>query len=147
MNLIAMKIWCDGAYKPSLNQGGVGIVWVENDKVIKKFSKGYKKTETRKVTNQTMEMLSVMIALNAIQEPIEDLEIITDSMYVIGGASLGWKRKANIQLWIKFDEILAKTKKLVKNDIIFTHTYGHKDDIYNNLADELASDASKEFIE
>lgn len=143
-----MKIWCDGAYKPSLNQGGVGIVWVdENNKVVKTFSKGYKKTDTRKVTNQTMEMLSVMIALNRINKSIDTLEIITDSMYVIGGASLGWKKKANIKLWMKFDEILNKAQKLVKNPIVFTHTYGHKDDMYNNLADELASDASKEFIE
>lgn len=142
-----MKIWCDGAYKPSLEQGGVGIVWVDNDEVVKKFSKGYKKTETRKVTNQTMEMLSVMIALNDLKEKIDSLEIITDSMYVIGGASLGWKRKANIELWIKFDKILNSTQKLVKEKIKFTHTRGHQNDVFNNLADELASDASKEFIE
>lgn len=141
-----MKIWCDGAFKPSLNQGGVGIVWVENNEIVRTFSKGYKKSDTRKVTNQTMEMLSVMIALNKVNESIDDLEIITDSMYVIGGASLGWKRKANVRLWIKFDEIFNKAQKLVKNPIVFTHTYGHKDDKFNNLADELASDASKEFI-
>lgn len=142
-----MKIWCDGAYKPSLEQGGIGIVWVDNDEVIKKFSKGYKKTETRKVTNQTMEMLSVMIALNDLKEKIDSLEIITDSMYVIGGASLGWKRKANIELWIKFDKILKSAQELVKEKIKFTHTRGHQNDVFNNLADELASDASKEFIE
>lgn len=142
-----MKIWCDGAYKPSLEQGGVGIVWVDNDEVVKKFSKGYKRTETRKVTNQTMEMLSVMIALNDLKEKIDSLEIITDSMYVIGGASLGWKRKANIELWMKFDKILKSAQELVKEKIKFTHTRGHQNDVFNNLADELASDASKEFIE
>lgn len=142
-----MKIWCDGAYKPSIEQGGIGIVWVENDEVIKTFSKGYKKTETRKVTNQTMEMLSVMIALNDLKKEIDSLEIITDSMYVIGGASLGWKRKANVMLWIKFDEILKKAQTFVKDKIKFTHTRGHQNDAFNNLADELASDASKEFIE
>lgn len=142
-----MKIWCDGAFKPSLNQGGVGIVWTEDGKIIKKFSKGYKKTEKRKVTNQTMEMLAAMIALNEIKEPIDSLEIITDSMYVIGCASLGWKRKSNIQLWMKFDEILNKAQSFIKNKIVFTHTYGHSNDSLNNLVDELASDASKEFIE
>lgn len=142
-----MKIWCDGAYKPSLEQGGVGIVWVNNDEVVKKFSKGYKKTKNRKVTNQTMEMLSVMIALNDLKEKIDSLEIITDSMYVIRGASLEWKRKANIELWIKFDKILKSAQELVKEKIKFTHTRGHQNDVFNNLADELASDASKEFIE
>lgn len=142
-----MKIWCDGAFKPSLNQGGVGIVWTKDGEIIKKFSKGYKKTENRKVTNQTMEMLAAMIALNEIKEEIESLEIVTDSMYVIGGATLGWKRKANINLWNKFDEIMKKAQSLVKTEIKFTHTYGHKDDKFNNLVDKMASDASKEFIE
>ena len=143
-----MKIWCDGAYKPSLNQGGIGVVWTMHGRILKKYSKGYKATPERKVTNQTMEMLAVMIALSTIRVPIDELEIITDSMYVIGGASLGWKRKANVELWMKFDELLAKAKEKVKSGkIVFTHTYGHKDDMFNNLADELASDASKEFIE
>ena len=142
-----MKIWCDGAFKPSLNQGGVGIVWTEDGKIIKKFSKGYKKTEKRKVTNQTMEMIAAMIALDRVKKPVDSLEIITDSMYVIGCASLGWKRKSNISLWMEFDKILNKTQSLVKEKIVFKHTYGHADDMYNNMADELASDASKEFIE
>lgn len=141
-----MKIWCDGAFKPSLNQGGVGIVWTKDGKVISTFSKGYKKTKTKKVTNQTMEMLAAMIALSTIKEKYDSVEIITDSMYVVGGASLGWKRKANIQLWSKFDEVLNRAESF-GNKIIFTHTYGHAKDEFNNLADELASNASKEFIE
>lgn len=147
MNQNVMKIWCDGAFKPSLNQGGVGIVWVEDDKVVRKYSKGYKKTDTKKVTNQTMEMIAAMIALKSIKSEVESLEIVTDSMYVIGGASLGWKRKANIELWMKFDEVLNNAQKLVKSKIKFTHTKGHESDMFNCLADELASDASKEFIE
>lgn len=141
-----MKIWCDGAYRSSLKQGGVGIVWVKNDKIIKEYSKGYKQTENNKVTNQTMEMLSVMIALKSIKSEQDELEIITDSMYVIGCASLGWKRKANIKLWIEFDKILNSAQKLIKEKIKFTHTRGHRDDIFNNLADELASNGATEFI-
>lgn len=141
------KIWCDGAYKPSLNQGGVGIVWTKNGEIIKTYSKGYKQTRTNKVTNQTMEILAAMIALNAIKTKVDSIEIITDSMYVVGTMSKGWKRKSNIHLWSKFDKILEKTNSLSKTPVKFSHTYGHSKDEFNNICDRLADTASKEFIQ
>jgi ribonuclease HI len=140
------KIWCDGAYKPSLEQGGIGIVWTKNGEIIKTYSKGYKKTSANKVTNQTMEMLAAMVALNAIKAPVDSIEIITDSMYVVGTMMKGWKRKANRELWAKFDSILEKTQILCKEKIVFMHTYGHAEDEFNNIADELADTASKELL-
>jgi ribonuclease HI len=142
-----MKIWCDGAYKPSLNQGGIGVIWVDNGKIIKRYSKGFKKTPKIKVTNQTMEMVATFAALRAISKELDSLEIVTDSMYVIGGLTLGWKRKANVELWEKLDKELDRVQNLVKSPITFTHTYGHSDDNFNNLVDSLADSASKEFIE
>ena len=142
-----IKIWCDGAYKPSLDQGGIGIVWTKDGKILKKFSKGFKKTPNRKVTNQTMEMFAALAALKAISKEIDSLEIVTDSMYVIGGLTLGWKRRANVEIWNKLDEELARVQKLVSNPIKFTQTYGHADNQFNNMADSLADSASKEFIE
>lgn len=141
------RIWADGAFKPSLDQGGIGIVWTKDGEVIKTYSKGYKKTPANKVTNQTMEMLAAMVALNAIKKPVESIEVVTDSMYVVGTMMKGWKRKANKELWAKFDSILKATQKLCKEKIVFTHTYGHADDKFNNMADELADAASKEFIQ
>jgi len=142
-----IKIWCDGAYKPSLDQGGVGIIWTKDGKILKRYSKGFKKTPERKVTNQTMEMIATLFALKAVSKEIDSLEIVTDSMYVIGGLTLGWKRKANVELWNKLDEELDRVQKLVKSPIKFTHTYGHADDTFNNIADSLADSASREFIE
>lgn len=141
-----LRIWCDGAYKPSLDQGGIGIVWTKDGEIIKTYSKGYKKTPTNKVTNQTMEMLAAMTALNAIKKPVDSIEIITDSMYVVGTMSKGWKRKANQHLWNKFDEILKTANSLSKTPVKFSHTYGHADDKFNNICDKLADAASKEFI-
>ena len=141
-----IKIWCDGAFKPSLQQGGIGVVWVYKNKVVHVYSKGFKNSEEFKVTNQTMEIFAAMIALLSVKTELESLEIVTDSMYVIGCASLGWKRKSNIKLWNKFDKVLEDAQKLVKTKIKFTHTRGHESDELNNLADELASEASKEFI-
>jgi len=146
MSLEDYKIWSDGAYKPSLGQGGIGIVWTKNGKVIKVHSKGYKQTNTNKVTNQTMEMLAAMTALNAIKKPINSVELITDSMYVVGTMTKNWKRRANINLWNKFDEIVKRINELSQVPVKFSHTYGHADDSINNLCDELADSASKELI-
>lgn len=139
-----MKVWCDGAFKPSLEQGGIGVVWVNDDgKVIKTYSKGFKNGKL-KVTNQTMEVLAAITAIMGVKSPIESLEIITDSMYVVGTMTKNWKRKANTALWNQLDKVIKESK--IKN-ITFRHTYGHADDKFNNIADELADAASKEFIE
>ena len=129
-------IYTDGAYKPSLNSGGIGIVFLCNGKEVYKYSKNYAIS-----TNQRMETQAVIIALNSIIKPINSLTIITDSMYVVGTATLNWKRKANLDLWEKFDQALEKAQKLIKTPIQFKHIKGHNGDIYNEKCDKLASNA------
>lgn len=129
-------IYTDGAYKPSLNAGGIGIVFLCNGEEVYKYSKNYAIS-----TNQRMETQAVIIALNSIIKPINSLTIITDSMYVVGTATLNWKRKANLDLWEKFDQALEKAQKLVKTPIQFKHIKGHNGDIYNEKCDKLASNA------
>ena len=132
-------IYTDGAYKPSLNSGGIGIVFLCNGEEVYKYSKNYAIS-----TNQRMETQAVIIALNSIIKPINSLTIITDSMYVVGTATLNWKRKANLDLWEKFDQALEKAQKLVKTPIQFKHIKGHNGDIYNEKCDKLASNACYE---
>ena len=129
-------IYTDGAYKPSLNSGGIGIVFLCNGEEVYKYSKNYAIS-----TNQRMETQAVIIALNSIIKPINSLTIITDSIYVVGTATLNWKRKANLDLWEKFDQALEKAQKLVKTPIQFKHIKGHNGDIYNEKCDKLASNA------
>ena len=43
------RIYCDGAYSPARNQGGIGFVILEDDKKIFQYSKMYKNS-----TNQRM---------------------------------------------------------------------------------------------
>lgn len=129
-------IYTDGAYKPSLNSGGIGIVFLCNGEEVYKYSKNYAIS-----TNQRMETQAVIIALNSIIKPINSLTIITDSMYIVGTATLNWKRKANLDLWEKFDQALEKAQKLVKTPIQFKHIKGHNGDIYNEKCDKLASNA------
>ena len=86
-----------------------------------------------------MEVQAVITALDSIIKPINSLTIITDSMYVVGTATLNWKRKENNDLWYKFDKALEKAQKLTKNTINFKHIKGHNGDKYNEECDKLAS--------
>ena len=136
-----MTIYTDGSYSQARNQGGLAFVAIENDKEIARFSKSYKN-----VTNNKMELGAVIMALAFVKNPIDSLTIKTDSMYVIGCATKGWKRKKNVNLWNQFDKVLAKTQELVKTDIQFEWVKGHDNNSFNNLTDELAVAASKEYI-
>ena len=136
-----LQIYTDGAYKSSIDQGGIGIVWIKDDKVFKKYSKGFKHT-----TNNKMELIAMLCAFKSIKTSIDEVEFISDSQYVLGCLTKGWKKKKNVELWNILDKEYERVKSLVKN-IKFTHVRGHQDCFGNNLADELASNASLELIE
>lgn len=131
----------DGAYSRIRDQGGVGIVMLRDGVKVVEFSKAYKET-----TNNKMELMAVIIPLLSIKKEINSMTIITDSQYVIGCATLGWKRKKNQALWREFDEAFNKAKSLCPN-IKFEWTKGHADNEFNNLADRLANKASQEYIQ
>lgn len=136
-----LQIYTDGAYKSSIDQGGIGIVWMKDDKVFKKYSKGFKHT-----TNNKMELIAMLCAFKSIKTPIDEVEFISDSQYVLGCLTKGWKKKKNVELWNILDKEYERVKFLIKN-IKFTHVRGHQDCFGNNLADELASNASLELLE
>lgn len=136
-----LQIYTDGAYKSSIDQGGIGIVWMKDDKVFKKYSKGFKHT-----TNNKMELIAMLCAFKSIKTSMEEVEFISDSQYVLGCLTKGWKKKKNVELWNILDKEYERIKSLVKN-IKFTHVRGHQDCFGNNLADELASNASLELLE
>lgn len=136
-----LQIYTDGAYKSSIDQGGIGIVWMKDDKVFKKYSKGFKHT-----TNNKMELIAMLCAFKSIKTSMEEVEFISDSQYVLGCLTKGWKKKKNVELWNILDKEYERVKSLVKN-IKFTHVRGHQDCFGNNLADELASNASLKLLE
>lgn len=127
----------DGAYSSALDQGGVGLVFLRDGKKILEYSKMY-----RGVTNNMMELGAVIIGLRLIKNPIDSLTIITDSMYVIGCATMGWKRKKNVRLWQEFDVQYARVRAMCP-DIQFKHVKGHNGDEWNEYCDNLAVRASQ----
>lgn len=132
-----LVIYTDGAYSSLRDQGGIGIIILQNGKKILEYSNMYKRT-----TNNQMELGAVIIALRVIKGKYESITIYSDSQYVIGCATLGWKRKKNVKLWQEFDKQYSRVKELCSN-ITFEHVKGHSDDYYNNICDSLAVKASQ----
>ena len=138
--MINYECYTDGAYSPLRDQGGVGVVYIRNGIKLFEYSKGFKKT-----TNNRMEILAVLVVLRSIKSKIDTLTIYTDSMYVIGCATLGWKRNKNLAMWNMFDSELARVSKLCPN-IQFQHVKGHSNNQWNNYVDKLAVNASQELL-
>jgi ribonuclease HI len=137
-------VYTDGANKPSINQGGVGVVWIKDDEIEKTYSHCYKN-----VTNQKMELAAMIIGLEYLikkGETLEELTVVSDSEYAIGCASKNWKINKNVKLRLRLSKAVEDCQKMILSPIKFEWVKGHSTDKYNCLADELASDASKELL-
>lgn len=131
-----MDIYTDGACHSSTKIGGIGVVFVKNNKIIYKFNKQFTNT-----TNNRMEILAIIYALHAISKPIDIINIYSDSQYAIGCIIKNWSRKKNTDLWQLFDKVYDKAKTLCSN-IQFNWVKGHDINEFNNATDELAVEAS-----
>ncbi len=121
-----IHVYTDGAYSSSRDQGGWSYVVLYKNHLIKKEFGGVKAT-----TNNRMEILAVLNAVELFKNTTQSVNIYTDSMYVVGSLTLNWKRNANLDLWEKFNSYdLSKFN--------FLHVKGHNDNKYNEMCDDLA---------
>lgn len=121
-----IHVYTDGAYSSSRDQGGWSYVVLYKNHLIKKEFGGVKAT-----TNNRMEILAVLNAVELFKNTTQSINIYTDSMYVVGSLTLNWKRNANLDLWEKFNSYdLSKFN--------FLHVKGHNDNKYNEICDDLA---------
>lgn len=128
-----IKIYADGACRGNQfaeNIGGYGVVLLygEHKKELKDAFKN--------VTNNQMEILSVIEGLKALKQYDIPVEIYSDSQYVVNTINLNWNKKANQDLWEELYNYIGKVK-----DIKFIKVKGHSDNVYNNRADQLANEA------
>jgi ribonuclease HI len=105
-----IKIYTDGSSIGNPGPGGYGIVMlVDNDNYKKEFSQGFNLT-----TNNRMELLAVIVALEKIKIKNSKVKVYTDSKYVSDAVEKGWlfnwvkkdfKNKKNPDLWRRFLDI------------------------------------------
>ena len=138
-----VHIYTDGACSGNPGKGGYGIVmeWVGKP-YQKEFSDGYRKT-----TNNRMELLAVIVALENLRSDKLTITVFSDSKYVVdaiekkwvfGWEKKGFKNKKNIDLWKRFLKIYRKHK------VNFRWVKGHNDHVQNERCDVLAVEASQQ---
>ncbi len=136
-----MKItmYTDGSAKGNPGPGGYGIVLISG-KHYKEMNQGFRMT-----TNNRMELLAVIIGLETLKKDNQEVQIFSDSKYVVDAIEKGWlfgwekkgfKKKKNPDLWKRFLLIFRKHK------VKFNWVKGHAGNTYNEKCDELAVDAA-----
>lgn len=141
-NIQEVHIFTDGACSGNPGPGGYGIVMEWVGKPYKKeFSEGFKKT-----TNNRMELLAVIIALEKIKIDNVEITVFSDSKYVVDAVLqkwiYNWQRKhfknvKNPDLWKRFLNIYNA------NTTNFVWVKGHSNHKQNERCDFLAVEASK----
>jgi ribonuclease HI len=133
-----ITIYTDGAASGNPGPGGYGVVLISGKHRLEK-SEGFRLT-----TNNRMELLAVIIGLEALKKPMSKVVVYTDSKYVADSVEKGWlfqweskafKKKKNPDLWIRFLKVYRKHK------VRFIWIKGHNNNKENELCDRLAVEA------
>ena len=133
-------IYTDGSSRGNPGRGGYGVVmlWGNNRKEL---SQGFKLT-----TNNRMELMGVIVALESLKTNDIPLTIYTDSKYIVDTVQKRW-----LDTWIKTDfkggkknkDLWTRYYKLSRSiKITFVWVKGHADNPHNNRCDELATSAA-----
>ncbi|WP_128330311.1 ribonuclease HI [Apibacter sp. HY039] len=137
-----IEIFTDGASSGNPGKGGYGIIMrLKGTNYEKTFSQGFRLT-----TNNRMELMAVIVALEKISKPNQEVVVYSDSKYVVDAVNnnwiYGWQKKKfekvkNPDLWIRF-------LKVYKNHRVkFQWIKGHEGHVENERADRLAVQASR----
>jgi len=137
-----VNVYTDGACSGNPGKGGYGILmeWVGKP-YVKEFSEGFRLT-----TNNRMELLAVIVALEQLKKEGLVVVVYSDSKYVVDSVEKKWvfnwvkkgfKDKKNADLWRRF--LLVYKKHQVK----FIWIKGHNEHRQNERCDQLAVKAAK----
>ena len=133
-------IYTDGSSRGNPGPGGYGAILMSG-KHRKELSQGYRRT-----TNNRMELMGVIAALEALKKQGMNITVYSDSQYIVKAVKEGWlnkwiatnfsKGKKNKDLWVRFYNLFQQHK------IKLVWVKGHAENAYNNRCDELATAAA-----
>ena len=130
-----ITLYTDGAAKGNPGPGGYGTVLIFG-KHRKELTQGFRLT-----TNNRMELLAVIVGLEALKTNEHPVTIYSDSKYVVDAINKGWleswvkkgfKGKKNVDLWQRFLPLQKRFK------LTFKWVKGHAGIPENERCDQLA---------
>ena len=141
-----IQIFTDGACSGNPGPGGWGAI-LRYKAHEKELSGGEAET-----TNNRMELMALIAALEQLKEPCE-IDLCSDSQYVINGLQKGWAKGWRARGWKKADKSPALNSDLWARllDLSEAHTIrynwikGHAGHPENERCDRLAVEQSKRF--
>lgn len=135
-----VEIYTDGAAKGNPGNGGYGAILRFGNKE-KELSQGFRRT-----TNNRMELMAVIVALETLTHNKYPVVVYSDSKYVVDAVTknwvLGWKKKGfkgkkNQDLWMRYLNVAKQF------DIRFEWVRGHNGHPENERCDRLAVAAAE----
>lgn len=124
-----VRLYVDGGCSPNPGHGGAGIVLISQQ-----HGRALGKYLGKESTNNTAEILAVAHGLLLLTKPCA-VEVFTDSQYVIGTMTEGWRRRKNQDLWTRLDDACNP------HTVSWRWVKGHNGDRYNELAHTCAERA------
>ena len=138
-----VTIYTDGACSGNPGPGGWGAILMYG-KYKKELSGGERMT-----TNNRMELLGVITALEQLKEPCK-VSLYTDSQYIVSAINEGWLKSWKARGWKRREGELKNpglwqrlSALLERHDVEFIWVKGHAENAYNNRCDELAYGAAE----
>ena len=137
---MSISIYTDGSAKGNPGNGGYGVVMMSGAH-RREIQQGFRLT-----TNNRMELLAVIIALESVKKEGSIVTVYSDSKYVVDAVErkwvFGWEKKnfnkkKNPDLWIRFLKIYKKQK------VSFIWVKGHANNKENERCDFLAVQAAE----
>jgi len=139
-----ISLFSDGGAEPNPGIGGFGVILSYKGKE-KEFFQGYKLT-----TNNRMELMGVIYGLEQLKTK-SNVQVYTDSRYVVDGITKGWAKKWKQNNWKRrahtkainsdlWDRLLTLSSE---HNCIFNWVRGHAGHIENERCDRLANQGIK----
>lgn len=134
-----LDIYTDGAARGNPGPGGYGIVMLWKG-VRKEMQAGYRLT-----TNNRMELLAAIVALESLTRDGIQVRLFTDSKYLVDAVEQKWvfnwvrirfKNKKNADLWLRFLDVYKR------HQVKLIWVKGHATNKENNRCDELATQSA-----